>query len=729
MTESFVAQVAVAAPLDKILSYVVPAALVATVRPGCLLKVPLGRRIVYGYLLSQALGCGEGLKEVAEVVDEAPLFPSGMTAFFERMAQYYHYPLGEVIATGVPVGLFGHAGNPESVGDRYYVPTALAGLPRGARQQELLKWLRDHGGTSRRELNTLFSGSSQVLKRLVECGYLLMEEGQGREFRPLANSDGRRPELSVEQEKAFSTIVTALERGLFATFLLHGVTGSGKTEVYMRAVEETHRRGHKALVLVPEIALTPQLVGRFQERFSLSGLSMAVLHSGLSRAERKKAWRGICAGSIDVAIGARSAVFAPFERLGLIVVDEEHDASYKQSEGFRYNARDMAILRAQMDGATVVLGSATPSLPAFQHAREGRIVYLGLKERALSRPLPEVKLVDLTRSQRKGVLSQELGVALRETLERKEQSLLLLNRRGFAPFLLCYSCGTAIRCPNCEITLTYYQKKNLLRCHYCDHMIEPLQTCPHCSGGDVRPYGSGTERLEDDLKRLFPEARVARMDSDSMGRKGAYQELVSRMAKKDIDILVGTQMISKGHDFENVTLVGVVNADSALFLPDYRAAERTFSLLTQVSGRAGRGALPGRVFIQTHNPDHYVFKSVVGHDYETFFEEEIRFRREAAYPPFGFLANLVLAGENPEKTEEAAAALASCLRRQADQVEILGPAACLLSRIRKKFRYQVVLKSQRRFPLHRLLKDALVFQKNLPGNVKMVLDIDPLDMF
>ena len=305
----------------------------------------------------------------------------------------------------------------------------------------------DHGGASRRELSTLFPGSSQVLKRLVEYGYLLMEEGPGREFRSLASSEARRPELSAEQEKALSAIVAALKLGLFSTFLLHGVTGSGKTEVYMRAVEETHRRGWKALVLVPEIALTPQLVGRFQERFSLSGLSMAVLHSGLSRAERKKAWKGICAGSIDVAIGARSAVFAPFERLGLIVVDEEHDASYKQSEGFRYNARDMAMLRAQMDGATVVLGSATPSLPAFQQAREGRTVYLGLKERVLSRPLPEVKLVDLTSVQRKGVLSQELGVALRKTLERKEQSLLLLNRRGFAPFLLCYSCGTAIRCP------------------------------------------------------------------------------------------------------------------------------------------------------------------------------------------------------------------------------------------------------------------------------------------
>lgn len=729
MRESFIGQVAVAVPLDKLLSYAIPPSLASTAQAGCLLKVPLGRRTAYGYLFSRAAGSLKGLKEVVEVVDETPLFPLGMTAFFERIAQYYHHPIGEVMATAVPVGLFGNPAKSEAAGEQFYSPTALAGMPRGGRQQEILQWLRDHGCASRKELSGLFPGSSQILKRLVELGFLAAEERAGREFRLLPNQEPLRPELSPEQEDALRAILDALDGGAFSTFLLHGVTGSGKTEVYMRAVEEAHRCGRKALVLVPEIALTPQLVGRFQERFSLSGLSMAVLHSGLSRDERKNAWKGICAGTVDVAIGARSAVFAPFERLGLVIVDEEHDASYKQSEGFRYSARDMALLRAQMDGATVVLGSATPSLPAFQRAREGRIGYLPLRERALSRPLPEVKLIDLTRAGVKGSLSKELGLALRETLARKEQSLLLLNRRGFAPFLLCLACGTALRCPNCEITLTYYQKKNLLRCHYCDHVAEPPRACPHCSGVDIRPYGSGTERLEDDLTRLFPEARVARMDSDSMGRKGSYQEMVSRMAGKDIDILVGTQMISKGHDFENVTLVGVVNADAALFLPDYRAAERTFSLLTQVSGRAGRGALPGRVLIQTHNPDHYVFRSVVGHDYEAFFEQEIRFRQEAGYPPFGFLANLVVAAESLEKAEAGAAALAVSLRRRSGQVEVLGPAACLLSRIRKKYRFQVLLKASQRQSLHRLLEAALVFQKNLPGNVKLILDVDPLDMF
>jgi primosomal protein N' (replication factor Y) len=729
LTETLVAQVAVAAPLDKVLSYLIPAALAAKAQPGCLLKVPLGRRTVYGYLLSRASGCGEGLKAVGEVVDDTPFFPPPMAAFFARMAQYYHHPLGEVIATAVPGGLLGNGTGSRTGANRYYTPTGLTGTPRGSRQQEILQWLRDHGGALQRELNRLFPGSSGVLRRLVELGYLLMEEDPGRDLRSAPGSGARRPKLSAEQQEALAAITGALQRGRFATFLLHGVTGSGKTEVYMRAVEEAHARGRKALVLVPEIALTPQLVGRFQERFARSGLSLAVLHSGLSPGERKKAWKAICAGTVDVAIGARSAVFAPFERLGLIIIDEEHDASYKQSEGFRYNARDMALLRAQVDDAAVILGSATPSLPSFQRAREGRITRLVLKARVLSRPLPEIKLIDLARAERKGVFSLELALALRDTLERGEQSLLFLNRRGFAPFLLCSSCGTALRCPNCEITLTYYQKKNLLRCHYCDHMAAPPQACPHCSQGGLRPCGSGTERLEDDLRRFFPEARVARMDSDSMGRRGSYQELVSRMAGRDIDILVGTQMISKGHDFENVTLVGVVNADSALFLPDYRAAERTFSLLTQVSGRAGRGVLPGLVFIQTHNPEHYVFRSVAGHDYEAFFEQEICFRREAGYPPFGFLANLVVAGESAEKTREGASALACYLRCRAKQVEILGPAACLLSRIRKKYRYQVVLKAVRRQPLHEVLQEALVFQKKLPGNVKMSLDVDPLDMF
>ena len=731
MTESLIAQVAVAAPLEKVLSYVVPCDLAPLAEPGHLLKVPLGRRTVYGYLLSLASGNSEGLKEIGELVDDAPLFPAGMRNFFERIARYYHHPIGEVINTGVPVGLFGNAKISEFSREYIYSPTSLAGQPAGSRQREIIQWLRDHGFASRKELTSLFPSSSQVLKRLVELGYLSVEEKEERDFSFASFSapEPERPELSVEQSEALSAIFSALENQIFSSFLLHGVTGSGKTEIYMRAVEEARRSGRKALVLVPEIALTPQLVGRFRARFSSSGLCMAVLHSGLSRDERRRAWKAVCAGRVDVAIGARSAVFAPFEKLGLIIVDEEHDASYKQSEGFRYNARDMAMLRAQMDGATVVLGSATPSMTAYQRAREGRIDYLSLKERALSRPLPEVKLIDLTLSRDKGALSRELIAALKENLVRKEQSLLLLNRRGFAPFLLCVACGTAICCPNCEITLTFYQKKNLLRCHYCDHISEPPGECPQCRCADIRPYGSGTERLEDDLVRLFPEARIARMDSDSMGRKGSYQELVSRMSKREVDILVGTQMISKGHDFDNVTLVGVVNADAALFLPDYRSAERTFSLLAQVSGRAGRGEVPGRVLIQTHNPEHYVFKSVLGHDYEAFFNEEVRYREEAGYPPFGFLANLVLSGENVERTEEVAAGLARYLRKNAEQVEIFGPAACLLSRLRGKYRIQLLLKSSGRLFLHRLLHAAVVFQKNIPKNVKMIIDVDPLDMF
>ncbi len=730
LTKSLIARVAVAAPIEKILSYIVPPALAPMAKPGHLLKVPLGRRAVFGYLLSVASGDPEGLKEIGGFVDETPLFPAGMAAFFERIAQYYHHPIGEVVSTGVPVGLFGSPEKSDPAKGYIYFATTLAGEPNGIRQREILQWLRDHGFATRKELTSLFPASSQVLKRLVALGFLAVEEREERDFSfaPPAIQGLERPELSVEQCEALAALLGALEQGGFSSFLLHGVTGSGKTEVYMRAAEEAQRSGRKALVLVPEIALTPQLVGQFRERFSSSGLCMAVLHSGLSREERRKAWKAICAGKVDVAIGARSAVFAPFERLGLVIVDEEHDASYKQSEGFRYNARDMALLRAQMDGATVILGSATPSMTAFQQAREGRINYLSLKERVLSRPLPEVKLIDLTLSGEKGAFSNELIAAIKENLNRKEQSLLLLNRRGFAPFLLCVACGAAIRCPNCEITLTYYQKKNLLRCHYCDHIAELPKECPHCRNEDIRPYGSGTERLEDDLTRLFPEAQVARMDSDSMGRKGSYQELVSRMSRGKVDILVGTQMVSKGHDFANVTLVGVVNADASLFLPDFRSAERTFSLLTQVSGRAGRGVIPGRVLIQTHNPDHYVFKSVISHNYEGFFNEEVRFREEAGYPPFGFLANLVLSDENAEKTERVASGLARYLRKHAGQVEVLGPAACLLSRLRGKYRVQIVLKASRRSSLHRLLYGATVFQKKMSKSVKIVLDVDPLDM-
>ncbi|MBN1140925.1 MAG: primosomal protein N' [Deltaproteobacteria bacterium] len=730
MSPPQIVQVAVFAPLARSFSYLWPFGEQPPPVPGLLLKVPLGRRAVFGCLLAAETGSGEGLKAVAAVVDREPLFPPAMGTFFERISRYYHHPLGEVIAAGLPLGVFGL--KREFAPERIYAAVENGREPSGARQRQLLEWLRSHGATSERHLKSLFPTAATVLRRLVAAGLVSLETAANGWPHPAeaAAAEDSAPDLTPEQEAALAPLRPALAGDRFAPFLLHGVTGSGKTEVYLRAAAEARRLGKKTLILVPEIALTPQLVERFRERLDGDEAGgMAVLHSGLSNGERRQAWKGVIQGRIDLVIGARSAIFAPFERLGLIIVDEEHDAGYKQSEGFRYNARDLALWRARLDRATVLLGSATPSLAGFRQAREGKIGFLPLRHRVLSRPLPEVTLVDLSGRPLQGSLSPELIAALGDNLNRGEQSLLLLNRRGFAPFLLCRDCGAVLRCRRCEISLTYYRAKNLLRCHYCDAVAAPPDTCPGCRGANLEPCGAGTERLEEELAALFPGARLARMDSDTMTRRGSYGRIVARMQAGDVDILVGTQMVAKGHDFARITLVGVINADATLFLPDFRSSERAFALLTQVSGRAGRGVLPGRVLIQTRNPGHYVFAAVIRHDYEAFFQQEAGFRRDLGYPPFGHLANIVVSGEKEDPTQQTASRLATSLNQSSGGVEVLGPAPCLLSRLRGRHRYQVLLKAAAREPLHRLLEHLEENPVRLPAGIRMTIDVDPLDMF
>ncbi len=694
------------------------------------LKVPLGRRRAVGFLLALEEGEGEGLKPIDEVLDEAPLFDAGMVPFFRWAADYYRHPIGEVIRTALPAGLSGRGATVSILTERLFTPLALEGNPPGGRQREILAFLRSRGRVSLSELREVFDAPHAPLKRLVELGFLAEEQSERRRdpFLDLPVQADPRPEPTPEQAAALERLGEALDRGGFSPFLLHGVTGSGKTEVYLRAIASALERGKRALVLVPEIALTPQLVARFRARFAGLPATIAVLHSGLSDGERYDSWRAIAAGEVSIVIGARSAVFAPLRELGVVVVDEEHEASYKQAEGFRYNARDLALLRGQMEGALVLLGSATPALATFHRARTGQTGYLHLSGRVADRPLPEVELIDLTQSRPEGVLSEPLREALAETLARGEQALLLLNRRGFAPFLLCADCGTTFRCPNCAITLTFHQGRRQLRCHYCDYAEPPIDQCPGCGGGNIHPEGAGTERLEEELAGLFPAARTARMDRDTTSRKGSHQELVSRMEAGEIDILVGTQMIAKGHDFPGVTLVGVVGADSSLNFPDFRSAERTFSLLTQVAGRAGRGERPGRVLVQTYSPDHYALSCASRHDYEEFCRMELAFREELGYPPFGHLVNLVLSGNDGETVSRAAEALVRDLSPAASEADILGPAPCPLARLRGKSRVQILLKSIHRQPLRRLLVSLEPLRRKLSAGVSLAVDVDPVDM-
>jgi primosomal protein N' (replication factor Y) len=530
--------------------------------------------------------------------------------------------------------------------------------------------------------------------------------------------------LTDSQQAAVEALTKALAGG-FATFVLHGVTGSGKTEVYLRVIAEARAAGRGALVLVPEIALTPQLAARFRARF---GEDVAVLHSALPPGERLAAWRRLRAGEVGIALGARSAVFAPVRELGVVVVDEEHDASFKQEESVRYNGRDLAVVRAQRAGAVAILGSATPSLETAHNATRGRFALLPLPGRATARPLPAVEIVDLKRHPPgpDGLLSGVLAEALAGALAAQEQSILFLNRRGFAPVVLCLGCGEVVRCDDCSVSMTYHRGRNRLVCHYCGSTRAVPTECPRCRSKKLDRAGIGTERVEAVLRERFPDARIARLDRDTAGGRGPDAEaggmhgIFKRMHAGEIDILVGTQMVTKGHDFPGVTLVGVLRPDQGIDLPDFRAAERTFQLLEQVAGRAGRGNRPGRVIIQTYKPDHPAIAAVRTHDYQGFIAGELEARRETGYPPFSRLVVLRIDAQD----EKAAAAAADIVARAAAAPNVRvrgGPAP--IERIRGRSRYQVWLGGQDRGALMAAARAGAAAK--LPGDARVVVDVDP----
>ncbi len=537
------------------------------------------------------------------------------------------------------------------------------------------------------------------------------------------------PTLTSSQQRVVDAVEAQIGHG-YTGFLLHGVTGSGKTEVYLRLIERVINDGGGALVLVPEIALTPQLVGRFRKRF---GERIALLHSALSDGERLDQWEQVRRGRLSIVVGARSAVFAPVRRLGLIVVDEEHEPSYKQEDQLRYNARDVAIVRARQCGAIALLGSATPSLESLYNTRRGKLKLLQMPERVQRRPMPEVSLIDLrsvATVDPARVLSEPLLQALERTLANGEQSLLFLNRRGFSNFLLCRQCGHIPECPHCSISLTYHQKRRQLVCHYCDHH-RPLPTqCPKCSSTLIQPIGVGTEQVEAALAQLLPKARLARMDRDTT-RGADLSRLLRAMWAREIDVLIGTQMIAKGHDFPGVTFVGVLLADQGLKFPDFRAAERTFQLLTQVAGRAGRGERPGRVLIQTFDPSHYSLRHAKHHDFDSFVDDELARRRERGYPPFLYLALIRVSATDAGAASTAAERAARTLL-DADTpgaLSVLGPSPAPLERIKGRVRWHVLVRSPSRTALHealRVLRDDLAQHRG--GTTNVVIDVDPVNL-
>ena len=603
-------------------------------------------------------------------------------------------------------------------------------------QKRILDFIKERECPSLPEIANLFKNGRQAVQALARRGLVRTWEREtyrSPECPPEIHRLTAGIRLNAEQETALQQIVSGLSSGRFSAYLLHGVTGSGKTEVYMRAISEVLKRQGSVIYLVPEIALTPQLQSRLLWRFG--DREIAILHSGVSAGARYDQWRRIQRGDLKIILGARSAIFAPVRNLKLIIVDEEHDSAYKQDERLPYHARDLAVVRAKMHAAIVVLGSATPGIQTYFNSREKSFRYLSLPRRVEERSLPDVLIVDMKNERdengRIRILSGPLRTALEETLRIRKQSLLFLNRRGFTTFMHCPECAHVFRCLSCDVSLTYHQKEGILRCHYCDYFMKVPSRCPSCQKEAIQSFGLGTERLEEEILKCFPQARVRRMDSDATARKGTFEKILKDLHDGEIDILIGTQMIAKGHDYPNVTLVGVVSADTALNIPDFRASEKTFQLLTQVSGRGGRGDLPGRVVIQTLNPSHYAIERTKDHDYRGFFNEEIAARQGAGYPPFSRMIQFLVTGLNREKTQMSAEGIVARARHLMQSqkglqgVSLIGPVEAPIARIRGRHRWQILFKGPSVRLLQQLTQQVLSGVKASGCEIKV--DVDPVN--
>lgn len=718
--------------------YRVPAAFLDQVVPGVRVKVPLGKsnREMLGYCVDvqQVQQVSDVFKPITEVVDPEPLCTGRLLELMQWMSRYYLAPLGQVFEAVVPASVRSSAGSRQRMmlypTKKSFSTEDVERLP--SKQQEVLKALIAEGKPlTSEQLRVAAKCSPAPIQALRVAEFIeARTERVLDDLPPYVPPQNQSPlALSVDQRQALRQVLDALATGTQQTVLLHGITGSGKTEVYMQAIHEVLGYGRSAIVLVPEISLTPQTRQRFSQRFG----QVACLHSHMSPVERHFQWRRIVAGEVPVVIGPRSAVFAPLPRLGLIVIDEEHDSSFKQDSQPRYHTRDVALHRSYLEQIPLVLGSATPSLESWRRAQSGVYRLASLPRRIHNRPLPDVAVVDLRlqhAEKSRGAISRPLYQAIQQTLSDKGQVILMLNRRGFATTIQCPSCGHVAACPDCDLPLTHHRDGAKAVCHYCDYQIPTPPVCPSCKFDGINYSGLGTQRLEIEVQQRFPQARVARMDSDTMRRPGSHERVLSQFRSGEVHILLGTQMIAKGLDFPNVLLVGVINADSALHFPDFRAAERTFQLVTQVAGRTGRGERGGRVVVQTFSPDHPAIVAASKHDFINFAREELAKREHYGYPPFGYLARIICRGPELASTEEFATSFANRLQAvrqmQGIEVRLLGPAPPPLARLRGKFRFHIILHTLEPEPLNRLLMRTIADIKP-PKDIQYVIDIDPID--
>lgn len=702
--------------VDKTFDYIVPFEYIEKIKIGMRVKVPFASRELEGFVLDLVNSTDNNyeLKEIISIVDTEPILNNELLHLGQFMSKKYFSTLISCYQTMLPKAL--KAQNKTTINKKMikYVELCSNSFPKlKPNQEKIVEYLRINGKVKKEEVNKI---SVSGVNTLIKNGIII--ESLIEEYRLVTKDINKEKEtfkLTVEQQEAKNKILSQTQSSVF---LLHGVTGSGKTVVYMEIVEEMLNRGKDSIFLVPEISLTPQMVYHFKSRF---GDEVAVLHSRLSEGEKYDEYRKIVEGKVHIVVGARSAVFAPFKNLGAIIIDEEHTTSYKQDNNPKYSAIEIAIERAKNNNAIVILGSATPSLETYARSIKGLYTLVELKHRVNTNNLPLVEIVDMSKEKHRGsIFSSRLITEVNKRLEEHEQIILLLNRRGYSSFITCSNCGYTAKCPHCDITLTYHKTSNTLRCHYCGYADKMNDICPSCGEKAIKTLGTGTEKVEEEIKKVF-NARVVRMDLDTTSKKGSHEKIITAFKNHEYDILLGTQMIAKGLDFSNVTLVGVINADTSLMIPNYRSNEYTFQLLMQTAGRSGRGEKNGSVIIQTFNPEHYAITLASKHDYIDFFKQEMEVRRKLSYPPYYYLIYIKVIGKDYNKISVESNKIASILTRELKNSKILGPTTCSVFKLNGLFRFGIIIKYKKEEKMEEVLQSLVNHYK---GNQTVKVDID-----
>lgn len=736
------AEVVVNIPLQKVFHYRAPPHLQENLKAGMRVRIPFGNKIMTGFCVGFTdTPCTDKIKDLISIIDKEPLIDDIMLKITRWLSSHYCCGWGEAISAVVPPVVRSKIkekwntfvrGTPHTLA---FNQEAMAQMKtRAPKQAKVLEILLEHPDEiSAKEVIRISGCKMPGLRQLAKKGFLTLENKLQDAANTPRNTEQLQQHLTLtqEQQNAFDTICKRLEGPKPGILLLHGITGSGKTEIYLQTISKVLDQGRKAIYLVPEISLTPQTIQRIKARFN----KVAVLHSSLLGTVHQSQWNDIKEDKVDIVIGARSSIFAPLKNVGLIIIDEEHENTYKQENNPRYNARDIAILRATYDNAMVIMGTATPSLESYDQAMKGNYEKIVLSRRIGERQLPPVDIVDMGEEVRKrrgfNIISQRLQYYMNQSLARKEQVILFLNRRGFAPYINCKRCGFVLKCQRCDIPMTFHKKLNTILCHYCHAETRPPESCPDCLASNINYRGFGTEKIEDEIRNKFPNYQIIRMDSDTMRVRDSHEKALTAFEQGEFQILLGTQMIAKGLDFPNVTLVGVISADTILNLPDFRAGERTFQLISQVAGRTGRGTKGGRVVVQSYNPRHYSITYAAAHDYEGFAGKELEYRKQLHYPPFGNLARIILRSPHENKTKEKSALVAGKLKEIARtpgiHLEILGPSPAPVTRINNLFRWHILLKAQNNSSIHNALQDIADMLKPSKG-VQTMVDVDPYMM-